>query len=134
MPLVTMLPLPAPMAYSRAHLRVQYPFDAQAGAEIGHGMGRASGPLINAARQWWEPPSSASEADGAGSKRLILVVSPHAGHKEKLARARRAISDSGLQVAAEIPGDDLARLPGLLRQNGSRPPLAVAGGRERTPG
>ena len=132
--LIPLLPLAATIAYSRVHLRVHYPFDVLAGAAIGVGMGLASGPLINAARQWWEPPSSASEADGAGSKRLILVVSPHAGHKEKLARARRAISDSGLQVAAEIPVDDLARLPGLLRQNGSRPPIVVAAGGDGTVG
>jgi len=128
--LIPLLPLAATIAYSRVHLRVHYPFDVLVGA----GMGLASGPLINAARQWWEPPSSASEADGAGSKRLILVVSPHAGHREKMARVRRAISSSGLEVAAEIAVDELARLPDLLRGNGSPPPIVVAAGGDGTVG
>src|SRR5438132_3766614 len=124
--LVPLLPLAATVAYSRVHLRVHYPFDVLAGAAIGVGMGLASGPLIRAARQRWEPPAPAPDVERAGTTRLILVVSPHAGHKEKLARARRAISGSGLQVAGEIPVDDLARLPDLLRQNGSRRPIVVA--------
>src|SRR5437016_13867798 len=87
--LAPILPLAATIAYSRVHLRVHYPFDVLAGAAIGVGMGLASGPLIEAVRQLWEPPSSASEADRAGTMRLILVVSPQAGHKETMAEALR---------------------------------------------
>ena len=132
--LAPLLPLAATIAYSRVHLRVHYPFDVLAGAAIGVGMGLASGPLIEAVRQLWEPPSSASEADRAGTTRLILVMSPQAGHKKKMARARRAISDSGLEVASEISVGDLARLPDLLRRNGSPPPIVVAAGGDGTVG
>ena len=132
--LAPLLPLAATIAYSRVHLRVHYPFDVLAGAAIGVGMGLASGPLIEAVRQWRQPPSSASEADRAGTTRLILVMSPQAGHKKKMARARRAISDSGLEVASEIAVDDLARLPDLLRRNGSPPPIVVAAGGDGTVG
>src|SRR5438876_5590696 len=132
--LIPLLPLAATVAYSRVHLRVHYPFDVLAGAAIGVGMGLASGPLIDAARQWWEPPSSAAEADRSATRRLILVVSPQAGHREKMARARRAISDSGLEVASEIAVDELARLPDLLRGNGSPPPIVVPAGGDGTVG
>jgi len=132
--LAPLLPLAATIAYSRVHLRVHYPFDVLAGAAIGVGMGLASGPLIHAARQWWQPPSPESQADRAETRRLILVVSPQAGHKNKMARARRSISDSGLEVAAEIAVDDLARLPDLLRRNGSPPPIVVAVGGDGTVG
>jgi len=132
--LIPLLPLAATIAYSRVHLRVHYPFDVLVGAAIGVGMGLASGPLIDAARQWWEPPSSAAETDRSATRRLILVVSPHAGHREKMARVRRAISSSGLEVAAEIAVDELARLPDLLRGNGSPPPIVVAAGGDGTVG
>jgi len=132
--LVPLLPLAATIAYSRVHLRVHYPFDVMAGAAIGVGMGLASGPLIHAAHRWWDPPAPAPEAARAGTNRLILVVSPHAGHKQKMARARRAMSASGLEVAAEIAVDDLQRLPDLLRRNGSPPPIVVAAGGDGTVG
>jgi undecaprenyl-diphosphatase len=132
--LVPLLPMAATIAYSRVHLRVHYPFDVLAGAAIGVGMGLASGPLVHAARRWWDPPAPATEAAGVGTNRLILVVSPHAGHKEKMARARQAISDSGLEVAAEITVDDLQRLPDLLQRNGSRLPIVVAAGGDGTVG
>jgi len=132
--LVPLLPLAATVAYSRVHLRVHYPFDVLAGAAIGVGMGLASGPLIRAARQRWEPPAPAPDVERAGTTRLILVVSPHAGHKERMARARRAIADSGLEVAAEIAVDDMHRLPYLLQRNGSQPPIVVAAGGDGTVG
>src|ERR1700682_4626756 len=78
--LVPLVPLAATIAYSRVHV----PFDVLAGAAMGVGMGVASGPLIRVARQWWAPPAPTPELERAGSKRLILVVSPHAGHEEKL--------------------------------------------------
>src|SRR5437588_5231948 len=47
------LPLASAVAYSRVHLRVHYPFDVLVGAAIGAGMGLLSGPVIDAARHWW---------------------------------------------------------------------------------
>ena len=132
--LVPLVPLAATIAYSRVHLRVHYPFDVLAGAAIGVGMGIASGPLLRRARQWWNPPAPAPAAERAGTKRLILVVSPHAGHKEKLARARRARATRGLELVAEIAVDDLQQLPDLLRKNGARPPIVVAAGGDGTVG
>ena len=132
--LVPLVPLAATIAYSRVHLRVHFPFDVLAGAAIGVGMGLASGPLIRVARQQWDPPAAAPEVERAGSKRLILVVSRHAGHEEKLDRARRAMAAVGLEVAAEIAVEDLQRLPDLIRKNGSRPPIVVAAGGDGTVG
>ena len=132
--LVPLLPLAATIAYSRVHLRVHYPFDVLAGAAIGVGMGLASGPLIRIARQWGEPPAPAREVDGAPGKRLILVVSPSAGHKDRLARARRAMGANGLEVVAEISVEELQRLPDLLRANSAQPPIVVAAGGDGTVG
>ena len=132
--LVPILPLAAGVAYSRVHLRVHYPFDVLVGAAIGTGMGLASGPVIRVARQWWDALAPAPEAERAGTNRLILVVSPHAGREKKLARARHAIAAQGLEVTAEIPVNDLGRLPDLLRSHRLRPPIVVAAGGDGTVG
>src|SRR5713226_2112250 len=132
--LLPIVPLGAAVAYSRVHLRVHYPFDVLVGAAIGTGMGLASGLLTRVARQWWDPVTQAPETESAGTNQLILVVSPHAGHEHKLARARRLMAARGLEVVAEIAVDDLHRLPDLLRSNGSRPPIVVAAGGDGTVG
>jgi undecaprenyl-diphosphatase len=133
--LLPVLPLAAGVAYSRIHLRVHYPFDVLVGAAIGTGMGLASGVLIRAVREHLEPAASAVPAtETAGTNQLILVVSPHAGHQEKLARARQAMADRGLEVVAEITLDELQQLPDLLPKNGSRPPIVVAAGGDGTVG
>jgi YegS/Rv2252/BmrU family lipid kinase len=124
----------AAIAYSRVHLRVHYPFDVLAGAAIGVGMGLASGPVIRAARQRLEPPTPVPDVTSAKSKRLILVVSPRAGHQERLARARRAIVSLGLEVLNEISVEELPRLPDLLREYGAEPPMVVAAGGDGTVG
>lgn len=132
--LVPILPLAAAVAYSRVHLRVHYPFDVLVGAAIGTGMGVASGPLIRVARRWWDGLAPVPEAERAGTNRLILVVSPHAGGKNKLVRARRAMAEFGLDVADELALDDLHRLPDLLRRHGTLPPIVVAAGGDGTVG
>ena len=132
--LLPILPLAAGVAYSRVHLRVHYPFDVLVGAAIGTGMGLASGLLTGVARQWWDPVIPAPETESAGTKQVILVVSPHAGHEHKLARARQLMAARGLDVVAEIAVDDLQRLPDLLRGNGSPPPIVVAAGGDGTVG
>jgi YegS/Rv2252/BmrU family lipid kinase len=129
-----LLPMAATIAYSRVHLRVHYPFDVLAGAAIGVGMGLASGPLIRAASQRWNPPGTSPAIDRAGSRQLILVVSRHAGHREKLGRARREIAALGLDVVTEIGLEELQRLPGLLRTTGSAPAIVVAAGGDGTVG
>jgi len=132
--LVPLLPLATTIAYSRLRLRVHYPFDVLAGAAIGVGMGLASGPLIRVVRQRLEPPVPTRAGDDAPSKRLILVVSPQAGHKERLARARRTMAALGLEVVTEISVEELQRLPALLRENGAQPPIVVAAGGDGTVG
>jgi YegS/Rv2252/BmrU family lipid kinase len=132
--LAPILPLAAGVAYSRVHLRVHYPFDVLVGAAIGTGMGLASGPMIRVARQWWDALAPAPESERAGTNQLILVKSPHAGGKDKLARARHAMAAQGLDVTAEITVDDLDRLPELLRRHVSRPPIVVAAGGDGTVG
>ena len=132
--LLPILPLVAGVAYSRVHLRVHYPFDVLAGAAIGTGMGIASGLLTRVARQWWDPVPQVPETESAGTNQLILVVSPHAGHEHKLARARQLMAAHGLEVVAEIAVEDLARLGELLHGNGSPPPIVVAAGGDGTVG
>jgi YegS/Rv2252/BmrU family lipid kinase len=131
--LVPVLPLAAGVAYSRVHLRVHYPFDVLAGAAIGTGMGLASGPLIRAGREWWDAIAPVPKQDRAQTNQLVLVVSPHAGRKEKLARAKTALVANGLEVVAEITVKQLARLPALL-ERGTIPPLVVAAGGDGTVG
>jgi YegS/Rv2252/BmrU family lipid kinase len=132
--LVPILPLAAAVAYSRVHLRVHYPFDVLAGAAIGTGMGLAGGPLIRVARQWWDAIAPVPEAERARTNEVILVSSPHAGREAHLARARTAMTRTGLRVVAQISVEDLPRLPSLLKGNGSTPPLVVAAGGDGTVG
>ncbi len=132
--LLPILPLAAGVAYSRVHLRVHYPFDVLVGAAIGTGMGLASGLVTRLARKWWDPVLPVLETESAGTNQLILVVSPHAGHEDKLAHARRLMAARRLEVVAEIAVEDLAQLGDLLRSNGSPPPIVVAAGGDGTVG
>jgi undecaprenyl-diphosphatase len=132
--LLPILPLAATVAYSRVHLRVHYPFDVLAGAAIGTGMGVASGLLTRVARKWWDPVMPVLDTESAGTNQLILVVSPHAGHEDKLARARRLMAAHGLEVVAEIAVEDLHRLGDLVRSYSPRPPIVVAAGGDGTVG
>lgn len=128
------LPLAAGVAYSRVHLRVHYPFDVLAGAAIGVTMGLASGPLVRAGRRWWDETAVVPESERAPTNQLVLVFSPHAGNNDRLARARKAMAATGLQIVAELEVKDLPRLPSLLQRRGSSPPLVVAAGGDGTVG
>ena len=132
--LLAILPLAAGVAYSRVHLRVHYPSDVLAGAAIGTVMGLSSGALIRSTRQWWDGLAPVPTSERPQTNQLILVVSPHAGHERKLVRARKAMAASGLEITAEIPVGDLARLAGLLRRTDSRAPIVVAAGGDGTVG
>ncbi|HEV2013037.1 MAG TPA: YegS/Rv2252/BmrU family lipid kinase [Candidatus Dormibacteraeota bacterium] len=132
--LVPVLPLAAAVAYSRVHLRVHYPFDVLAGAAIGTGMGLASGPVIRFARQWWDAIAPVPEDERARTNEAVLVFGPHAGREAHLARARTAMTGTGLRMVGEVSVEDLSRLPGLLNRNGSTPPLVVAAGGDGTVG
>jgi YegS/Rv2252/BmrU family lipid kinase len=132
--LLPILPLAAGVAYSRVHLRVHYPFDVLVGAAIGTGMGLVSGVLTRVAREWWDPVTAVPATESAGTNRLILVESPHAGQEHKLAQAKQQMAARGLELVAEIAVDDLHRLPDLLRSNGSPPPIVVAAGGDGTVG
>lgn len=128
------LPLAAGVAYSRVHLRVHYPLDVLAGVTIGTAMGLAGEPVVRVVRQWWDAMVPVPQAERAQSTEVILVSSPHAGRGANLARARTAMSGTGLKVVAELSVDDIAQLPGLLSRNGSSPPIVVAAGGDGTVG
>ena len=132
--LLPIVPLAAGVAYSRVHLRVHYPFDVVAGAAIGTAMAVASGPLIRSTRRWWNGLGPVPQSERPQTNQLILVVSPHAGHGDKLARARKAMAATGLEVTSEIVVEDLPRLPSLLQLGRSRPPIVVAAGGDGTVG
>jgi YegS/Rv2252/BmrU family lipid kinase len=132
--LLPVLPLAAGVAYSRVHLRVHYPFDVLAGAAIGTGMGLVSGSVIRSARRWWDGLAPAPPDARPATNQLILVVSRHAGHEQKLVRARKAMAAHGLKVAAEIPVNELEQLPDLLRRADHGVPTVVAAGGDGTVG
>jgi undecaprenyl-diphosphatase len=132
--LAPILPLAAGVAYSRVHLRVHYPFDVLAGVAIGAAMGLASEPVVRAARQWWDATAPVPEAERVKTNEVILVASPHAGRSANLARARTAMSETGLRIVAELSIEDIARLPAMLSRNGSTVPIVVAAGGDGTIG
>lgn len=126
------LPLAAGVAYSRVQLRVHYPLDVLAGAAIGTGMGLASGAIVRAGRRSWDALGPVPDDRRPPTNRLLLVASPHAGHEDRLRRARKAMNEYGLTVVGELTVDDLARLPSMLRS--SPPPIVVAAGGDGTVG
>jgi YegS/Rv2252/BmrU family lipid kinase len=132
--LAPILTLAAGVAYSRVHLRVHYPLDVLAGATIGTVMGLASEPVVRVVRQWSDSMVAVPEAERAKTNDVILVASPHAGRGGELERARTAMNRAGLWIVAELSVEDIARLPGLLSQNGSSPPIVVAAGGDGTVG
>src|SRR5439155_1157097 len=87
------LPLAAGVAYSRVHLRVHYPFDVVADAAIGAGMGLLSGPVIRAARRWWDSMAQVPESERPMTSEQIIVVIPSA--VRLLARGRISRVDAG---------------------------------------
>src|SRR5467141_572177 len=127
------LPLAGGVAYSRVHLRVHYPLDVLAGVVIGTMMGLASEPIVRVVREWWDAIAPVPEAERAQTNEVILVSSPHAGKGANLARAKTAMSGTGLKIVAELSVDNIARLPGLLSRNGSNPPIVVAAGGDGDP-
>ncbi len=132
------LPLIAPLAgavaYSRVHLRVHYPLDVAVGAAIGTTMGLASRPVIKAGRSWWNGLAAVPPDLRPQTKQLVLVVSPHSGGGEKLARAKRAISRDGLEIIGEVPVDKISELSRYLKNNGGTSPIVVAAGGDGTVG
>jgi len=132
--LLPILPLAATVAYSRVQLRVHYPFDVLAGAAIGTVMGLTSGAVIRSTRQWWDGLAPVPASERPQTNKLILVVSPHAGHESRLVRARKAMAATGLDVTLEMPVGELDRLPDLLQRTDSRAPIVVAAGGDGTVG
>ena len=125
---LAVFPLAAAVGYSRVNLRVHYPFDVLAGAAIGAGIGLVSGPVIRTARRWWDSMTPVPESERPAATQLILVVSPSAGHRAGLVRAKKAITAMGLQVATEIPVTNAALLPRLLARHGHSRIVVAAGG------
>src|SRR5713226_4614787 len=105
------LPLAAGVAYSRVHLRVHYPLDVLAGVTIGAAMGLASEPVVRVVREWWDSIVPVPEAERAKTNQVILVASPQAGRGEFLARARTAMTGTGLKIVTELNVEDIAKLP-----------------------
>jgi len=132
--LAPILPLAAGVAYSRVHLRVHYPLDVLAGVTIGAAMGLASEPVVRVVREWWDSVVPVPEAERAKTNQVILVASPQAGRGEFLARARTAMTGTGLKIVTELNVEDIAKLPDLLVRNGSSPPIVVAAGGDGTVG
>jgi YegS/Rv2252/BmrU family lipid kinase len=97
-------------------------------------MGLASEPVVRVIRQWWDSIVPVPEAERAKTNQVILVASPQAGRGEFLARAKTAMTGTGLKVVAELSVDDIAKLPDLLGRNGSSPPIVVAAGGDGTVG
>ncbi len=132
--LLLVLPLAGAVAYSRIHLRVHYPFDVLAGAAIGTGVGLSSNALIQAGRDWRDRRTPAHPSLRPATTRVILVTSPHAGGKrKKVAEARAALKEAGLEVVDELTVEELSRLPQILKATDT-PPIVVAAGGDGTVG
>ena len=129
-----LLALAGAVAYSRVHLRVHYPLDVLAGAAIGTGIGLGSGAIVRAGERYWDSLAPVPENRRPWTNRLLLVASPHAGHEEKMERARRAMREYGLDVVAELSIGDVARVRGMLHSDDDRPPIVVAAGGDGTVG
>jgi YegS/Rv2252/BmrU family lipid kinase len=132
--LPALLPLAAGVAYSRVHLRVHYPLDVLAGTAIGGGIGLASGPIVRASRRSWNALGPVPTDRQPQTNQLILIASPHAGHEDRLRRARRAMTSYGLTVVDELTVQDLDRLPRILQAHRDQPPIVVAAGGDGTVG
>jgi len=63
----------------------------------------------------------------------VLVVSPHAGNSQKLARAQRLIGKRGIRVTTRLDVADIDRLPAVLDGAGG-PRLVIAAGGDGTVG
>jgi len=132
--LLFVLPLAGAVAYSRVHLRVHYPFDVVAGAAIGTGVGLSANAVIKAGQEWRDARTPAPVAERPETNQLVLITSPNAGKsKEKLERARKALSEAGLQVVEEFGIEEISRLDEIINRS-DRPPIAVAAGGDGTVG
>lgn len=132
--LLLLFPLAASVAYSRVHLRVHYPFDVLAGAAIGTGMGLSTNALIKAGQEWRDAHTPAPLTQRPQTKQVVLITSPSAGRgKRKLERARKALSDAGIEVADEFSVEDISRAREMIDKS-DRPPIMVAAGGDGTVG
>jgi undecaprenyl-diphosphatase len=122
------LPLAGGVAYSRVHLRVHYPLDVLVGGAIGAGMGLASGAVVEAVRRRWESITPVPQKQQLQTNRLILVISGGARKDRRLDRARRTISEAGLEIVRELDVDQVGGLRGALEANSEQPVIVAAGG------
>src|SRR5438067_2352585 len=122
------LPLAGGVAYSRVHLRVHYPLDVLLGGAIGAGMGLASGALVEAGRRRWESITPVPQKHQLQTNRLILVISRGARKDVRLDRARKAISEAGLEIVQELDLDQISSLRGALEADPEQPVIVAAGG------
>jgi YegS/Rv2252/BmrU family lipid kinase len=66
---------------------------------------------------------------------VVLVTSPHSRRAARgLPKARAALRELGLELAAELPVDQASRLPELVAGGDGAPPLVVAAGGDGTVG
>lgn len=127
-----LLPLAAGVAYSRVYVGVHYPSDVLAGAAFGAVVGASTRTGIDRLRR-----KRSRSAESSAEKRpseAVLIFSPHSGRSRKLGRARRYLDRDGIQVAEELPIEDLDRLPGLLRSAAGEERLVIAAGGDGTVG
>jgi YegS/Rv2252/BmrU family lipid kinase len=120
------------VAYSRVHTGVHYPGDVLGGAVVGIAAGLVSGRVLNAIEA--ELGAVPSRADRAIPARAVLVTSPHAGRAQRLAEARRAMAQVGIQIVAEIPVTEAAELGDWVAGARRAPLLVVAAGGDGTVG
>jgi YegS/Rv2252/BmrU family lipid kinase len=113
---------------------VHYPFDVIAGAAIGTGMGLSANALIKAGQEWRDARTPAPRTQRPQTNQVVLITSPNAGKaNKKLERARKALSDAGLEVVEEFSVDQISRAEEMIKKS-DRPPIMVAAGGDGTVG
>lgn len=127
---VVLLPLAGAVACSRVYLGMHYPSDVLAGAAFGAAVGASTRSVASRVRN----ERAAESPDEDGSSNAVLVYSPHSGRSRRLGRARRYLERYGIQVAEQLPIQDVDRLPQVLRSAGTDHCLVIAAGGDGTVG
>jgi YegS/Rv2252/BmrU family lipid kinase len=118
----------AAVGYSRIRGRVHYPSDVLVGAAVGIAAGLASQPVSRAVTMIQDSLKARSLQAAAQSRRVVLVVSPHAGRvAREIDRARRALVASGAEVVEELTVEAVEQVPDAVRRHDASVVIAAGG-------
>jgi YegS/Rv2252/BmrU family lipid kinase len=118
----------AAVGYSRIRGRVHYPSDVLVGAAVGIAAGLASQPVSRAVTRIEQRLNARSSQAAPRIRRVVLVVSPHAGGvAREMDRARRALIASGAEIVEELAVEAVERVPDAVRRHDASVVIAAGG-------